>query len=256
MANRKIWLLNLALVALAGLLGWRLRLIWLAGETQERAFLSQAPNIRAIIAPPAPPLPPPVKPADYDQVAQQMLFSRDRNPNVIVQPPPPPPPPPPMPALPSYYGQMAIAGPPVVLLSVTPNGEQKSYHKGEEVGKFKLVAFDADSITFEWDGKNVMRKLAEVTGKDTDKPPAPAAEAPASVQTFAPPADAPKTNITAEPPTPTLSTKPAAPGNDMGAGFRACIMGDSSPAGTVAEGYTKKISQSPMGPQCFWEKNK
>src|SRR5215471_13900814 len=183
MANRKIWLLNLALVALAGLLGWRLRLIWLAGETQERAFLSQAPNIRAIIAPPAPPLPAPVKPADYDQVAQQMLFSRDRNPNVIVQPPPPPPPPPPMPALPSYYGQMAI-GEPVVLLSVAPNGEQKSYHKGEEVGKFKLVAFDADSITFEWDGKNVVRKLAEVMGKDTDKPPAPAAAAPEAAPTF------------------------------------------------------------------------
>lgn len=255
MANRKIWLLNLGLVALAGVLGWRLRLMWLAGETQERAFLSQDPHIRALIAPPTPPLPAPVKPADYDQVAQQMLFSRDRNPNVILPPPAAPPPPPPMPALPSYYGQMAI-GEPVVLLSVAANGEQKSYHKGEAVGKFKLVAFDADSITFEWDGKNVVRKLAEVTGKDTDKPPAPAAETPAAVQTFAPPVDAPKSSITDEPPKPTLATKPAAPGNDMGAGFRACIMGDSSPAGTVAEGYTKKISQSPMGPQCFWEKNK
>src|SRR5215831_7897570 len=238
MANRKIWLLNLALVALAGLLGWRLRLIWLAGETQERAFLSQAPNIRAIIAPPAPPLPAPVKPADYDQVAQQMLFSRDRNPNVIVPPPQPPPPPPPMPALPSYYGQMAIVGPPVALLSVAPSGEQKSYHKGEEVGKFKLVAFDADSITFEWDGKNVVRKLAEVMGKDTDKPPAPAAAARDAAPTFANPADAPRTSITADPPKPTVATKPAVPGNDMGAGFRSCVAGDASPAGSVADGYT------------------
>jgi hypothetical protein len=254
MANRKIWLLNLALVALAGLLGWRLRLIWVAGETQERAFLSQAPNIRAIIAPPAPPLPAPVKPADYDQVAQQMLFSRDRNPNVIVQPPPPPPPPPPMPALPSYYGQMAI-GEPVVLLSVAANGEQKSYHKGEDVGKFKLVAFDADSITFQWNGENVVRKLAEVMGKDTEKPPAPTAAAPAT-PTYAPPVGAGKTSITAEPPKPTLATQPAAPGNDIGAGFRSCVAGDTSPAGTVADGYTKKISQSLMGPQCLWEKNK
>ncbi|HLH44016.1 MAG TPA: hypothetical protein VKV74_13580 [Bryobacteraceae bacterium] len=255
MANRKIWLLNLTLVALAGLLGWRLRLAWLAGQTQERAFLSQAPHVRALIAPPPAPLPAPVKPADYDQVAQQMLFSRDRNPNVIVAPPPPPPPPPPMPALPSYYGQMAIFGPPVVLLSVEPNGEQKSYRAGDLVGKFKLVAFDSDSITFDWNGQNVVRKLSEVMGKDTEKPAAPAA-APAPSATFAPPVDAGKTSITAEPPKPTLATKPAAPGNDMGAGFRACVAGDASPAGTVANGYTKKIVTSLMGPQCFWEQNK
>ena len=256
MANRKIWLLNLALVALAGLLGWRLRLAWLAGETQERAFLSQSPHIRALIEPPPAPLPASVKPADYDQVAQQMLFSRDRNPNVIVPPPPAPPPPPPMPALPSYYGQMAIFGPPVVLLSVAPNGEQKSYHTGDEVGKFKLVAFDADSITFEWDGKNVVRTLSEVMGKETDKPPAQTEATPAPSATFAAPVNAGKTSITEEPPKPTLASKPAAPGNDMGAGFRACVSGDNSPAGTVANGYTKKIVTSLMGPQCFWEQNK
>jgi len=256
MTSRKIWLLNLALVALAGLLGWRLRLAWLAGETRERAFLSQAPHIRALIAPPAPPLPAPVKPGDYDQVAQQMLFSRDRNPNVVVQPPPPPPPPPPMPALPVYYGQMAIVGPPVALLSVAPDSEQKSYHAGEEVGKFKLVAFDANSITFEWEGKNVVRKLAEVTGKEPENNAPQTAAAPAPSATYANPVDAGRTSITAEPPKPAPATKPAAPGNDMGGGFRACVMGDTSPAGTVADGYTKRISQSLMGQQCFWEKSK
>jgi hypothetical protein len=249
--RRKIWLLNFALLTVAAALGWQLRLKWMAGRMQERAFLSQAPHVRALIAPPPPPPLPQVKPSDYDQVAQQMLFSKDRNPNVIVQPPPPPPPPPPMPALPVYYGQMAI-GKPVALLSVTAGGEQKSYHAGEDVGKFKLIAFDSDSITFEWDGKNVVRKLSEVESKEKDPAPAPASAPTSDI----PPDSGPKTSIIAEPTKPAVATKPPAPGNDMGAGFRACVSGDSSPAGTVAQGYTKKITQSLMGQQCFWEKVK
>src|SRR5215469_7025143 len=135
-----LWLLNFALLALVGVLIWQLRLKYRAEESEQRAFLSQAPHIRALMAPPAPPSLPVVKPADYAEVAEKMLFSKDRNPNVIVQPPPPPPPPPPMPALPFYYGQMAI-GQPVVLLGITNNGEQKSYRVGDDVGKFKLMAF-------------------------------------------------------------------------------------------------------------------
>jgi hypothetical protein len=147
--TRKIWLLNFALLTLCGVLGWQLRLRLIAGHSQQRQFLSQPPRAGAVI-PPAP-LPPlaPASPADYVEVAQKMLFSKDRNPNVIVQPPPHPPPPPPMPALPVYYGQMAL-GQPVVLLAVTPTTEQKSYHAGEDVGKFKVVAWDSESITLNW----------------------------------------------------------------------------------------------------------
>jgi hypothetical protein len=249
MAGRKIWLLNLALLTLAGVLGWQLRIRWLAGKTQERAFLSLPPHIRALVAPPPPPALPQVKASDYDQVAQQMLFSRDRNPNVIVQPPPPPPPPPPMPALPVYYGQMAL-GAPVALLSVAAGGEQKSYHAGEAVGKFKLVAFDSNTITFEWDGKNVVRKLSEVEAKDA--PPSNAAP----VAALPTPESGPKTSILVEPAKPALATKAPEPGTDVGGGFRGCVAGDTSPAGTVTNGYKKNITQSLMGPQCFWEKVK
>lgn len=246
--NRKLWLLNLALLALVGALGWKLRLKWANNQAEERAFLSQVPRGRALIAPPAPPPAAPVKPADYADVAEKTLFSKDRNPTVIVQPPPPPPPPPPMPALPYYYGQMAI-GNPVVLLG-TAQSEQKSYHAGEAVGKFKLLAFDRESVTFEWDGKPVVRKVQELTPKETAAaPPAPAADAPAANA-------GPKTSIFAPPPKPEIATKPAAPGADMGAGFRGCVAGDTSPVGTVVDGYKKNITQGMMGQTCYWEKVK
>ena len=247
--NRKIWLLNIALLALIGSLGWLLRVKWLESRAQERAFLSQAPPMRALLAPPPPPPLAPVAPSDYNQVAQQMLFARDRNPNVVVQPPPPPPPPPPMPALPAYYGQMAI-GEPVVLLAAGQGGEQKSYHTGEKIGQFKLVSFDRDSITFEWDGKEVVRKVSELAPK----------EAAAAAATAAPAAPQPTagttTSIISPPPPAAASTKPPAPGTEMGAGFRGCVAGDNSPAGTIADGYKKVISQGLMGAACYWEKQK
>lgn len=248
--NKRVWLLNLALLALIGSLGWLLRAKWREGNAQERAFLQQAPHIRALMTPPAPPLLAQVTPAEYNDVAQKMLFARDRNPNVVVAPPPPPPPPPPMPALPVYFGQMAI-GEPVVLLSPTPNGEQKSYHKGEDVGKFKLVAFDTETITFEWDGKDVVRKFSELVPKDT----APA-QAAATLPTGPPPqSQGTKTSIIdLAPPAPQQSTKPPTVGSDAGGGFRGCVAGDNSPAGTVVDGYTKVVTQTLMGQQCFWKR--
>jgi hypothetical protein len=108
-----------------------------------------------------------------------------------------------------------------------------------------VVAFDNDSITFDWNGKQVERKLLDLTPKDGQQPAAaPAATAPPAAQI---------TNIAPTPPPP--SNAPPAVGTDMGAGFRACT-GDSAPAGTVVGGYRKVIGQSLMGPTCHWEQVK
>ena len=248
--NRKVLLINLALLALIGWFGWRIRLKWRADHAEERAFLSQAPRPRTLLPPSPTPGPAPVKPADYADVAEKMLFSVDRNPTVVVQPPPPPPPPPPMPALPFYFGQMSI-GKPVVLLSIAQNGEQKSYGAGDEVGKFKLLGFDPDSITFEWDGKPVVRKVQDLVPKE----PAPAAAAVAPAPA-APAPVAPSPSSIIAPAKPEPATREPAPGVDMGAGNRACVTGDKSPAGTIVDGYRKVIGQSMMGQTCLWEKVK
>jgi hypothetical protein len=240
--NRRILLLSVALVALAGSLGWLLRQKWLEAQAHERGVLNQPAHLRAVPPPPSAPLAAPVSPADYLEVAQKMLFSKDRNPNVVVDPPPPPKPEPPMPALPVYWGQMSF-GDPVVILTAAQAPEQKSYHAGDKVGDFKLLAFDSDSITFDWNGKQVERKLLDLAPKEAQQPQAAASAA------AAPPPQV--TTIT--PPAPAASTVPPTVGVDMGAGFHGCVPGDNSPAGTVAGGYRKVIGQGLMGPSCHWE---
>jgi hypothetical protein len=188
--------------------------------------------------------------ADYLAVAQNTLFAKDRNPTVVIEvpPPPKPEPEPPLPELPTYFGQMAI-GEPVVFLSL--KNEQKSYRAGDEVGEFRLVAFDRETITLEWKGKQVERKVTELVPKVTappqqaaSRPPAAAASAPAAVTSL---------GSLAAP-----SAKPEASrfGNDMGGGFRGCLAGDTTPAGTIVNGYRKVVAQGPMGSSCHWEQMK
>ncbi|HEX5431046.1 MAG TPA: hypothetical protein VFW83_03715 [Bryobacteraceae bacterium] len=242
--NRKILLLNAALLALAGSLFWLLRIKWTDSNAHERASLDKKIAPRAVIAPP--PLPPvkAAKPTDYLDVAQKTLFSADRNPNIVADPPKPPPPPKPLPKLPSYYGQMALGGDAVVLLSLKSDG-QKSYAVGDKIGDFKIAAFDHDSITFDWDGKPVVRKLADLAPTEPQQQASPAASAPSKSPVV--------TNL-AKAPAPKASTEPPSLGTDMGGGNRACKAGDTSPAGTVLDGYKKVVSQGLMGQACFWKK--
>src|SRR3974390_1711647 len=134
--NRKFISLNLILILLAGVCVYQLRLKAPQPPADKTPELTRAPNPPAV-GPPPPATP--VRsfvPAEYIEVAQRTLFSKDRNPNVVVTPPPPPPPPAPMPALPTYTGQMAL-GEPVIFLSF-PGVDKKSYHPGDEIGPFTL----------------------------------------------------------------------------------------------------------------------
>jgi hypothetical protein len=185
-------------------------------------------------------------------VAQKMLFSKDRNPNVPIEPPPPPPPKPKMPALPVYYGQIGL-GDPVVLLSM--GGEQQSYHVGDKIGPFKVLAFDAETIAFEWNDERVEKKIADIQTKDDTPPPQP--------QTFrapAPPAAKPAassavTRIGND--TDAAGKQDKGPlGIDMGAGFFSCKDGDTTPNGAVVNGFKKIISHGLFGEICHWEQIK
>jgi hypothetical protein len=242
--NRKIWLLNLALVALAGTLVWQLRAHWRTTVSHEREVLAKTPEPKPVIPPPPPPAVKAATPGEYIDVAQKTLFARDRNPNPIEDPPPPPPPPPPVkpvPPMPVYRGQMAIGGPPVVILSVQ-GAEQKSYHEGEDVGPFKLIAFDREKVTLEFDGKKIEKKVSELQPKEAPPPP-PAQNAGAA------PAQAKSLSGPAKQETPSF-------GNDMGGGFRGCAAGDTSPAGTVLQGFKKVVATTAMGQSCHWEQIK
>jgi len=282
-------LLNLALLALAGALVWTLRTNWLAAKARERAVLQRKVAARAVLPPPALPAVKAVAPAEYIDVAGKMLFSKDRNPTVVVEPPKPAPEPV-MPALPNYHGQMTI-GEPVILLSVSANAAQRSYHAGDQIGDFKLVSFDENHVAFEWKGKNVERKPEQLRPKETVaqagaqsgaqsaasssasttaatpvRPvasldhPAPAAPAAslnsASASTTPPPAK----GVTSLSNT-ASGDKSASPGDTSGdstfgpllpSGDRACLPSDNSPPGTVHSGFMKVQSMGIFGASCSW----
>ena len=283
--NRRLVLLNLALLALAGALVWTLRANWIEAKARERAVLQRKVAAKAVLAPPALPTVKAVAPAEYIDVAGKMLFSQDRNPTVVVEPPKPAPEPV-MPALPSYHGQMAFDEP-VILLSASANTAQRSYHAGDQVGDFKLVSFDDSRVAFEWKGKNVERKLEELRPKETAAQAGTQAAAPASVSAAtaapmrsvasldhpAPVAAAASVSSTSASATPAPAkavtslggTSSAAnngsagdPSGDstfgplLSSGDRACLPSDNSPVGTVHLGFMKVQSVGIFGASCSW----
>jgi hypothetical protein len=283
--NRRIVVLNLALLALAGALIWILRTNWIEAKARERAVLQRKVAAKAVLAPPALPAVKAVAPAEYIDVAGKMLFSKDRNPTVVVEPPKPAPDPV-MPALPSYHGQMAFDEP-VILLSASANAVQRSYHAGEQVGDFKLVSFDENRVAFEWKGKNVERKLEELRPKETAAQAGTQAAAPASVSAAAPTpvrpvasldhpapvaaaASASSASASATPAPAKNVTSLASVGNSatggsagdpsgdstfgplLSSGDRACLPSDNSPVGTVHLGFMKVQSVGIFGASCSW----
>ncbi len=282
--NRRMILLNLALLALAGVLVWTLRVNWLEAQARERAVLERKVEPRTVLAPPTPPPAKATTPAEYIDVANKMLFSADRNPTVVVEPPKPAPQPV-MPALPDYNGQMAIAEP-VILLSMA-NGTQRSYQTGEQVGDFKLVSFDQEKAVFEWKGKTIERRLEDLRPKQTvaqaaaPPPPAPVTASPKSVASLDRPNAAPAAmaspgvNSAAPPATgkavTSLSGSIGTKTNDSSAsdtagdevfgpvlagGARGCLTADNSPPGTVHSGYRKVQVMTMVGALCSWEQVK
>ena len=283
--NRRLVLLNLALLALAGTLVWTLRVNWIQSKARERAVLQRKIAAKAVLAPPPLPTVKAVAPGDYIDVASKMLFSKDRNPTVVVEPPKPPPEPV-MPALPSYHGQMTI-GEPVILLSMSANALQRSYHAGDQVGDFKLVSFDENRVDFEWKGKDVERKLEELRPKDTavagaqaGKPAAAAPVSAAAATSARPvssldhpssvaPASANNTSASATPAPSKVTSlggssstaNNSSSGDTSGdstfgpllpSGDRACIPADNSAVGTVHSGFMKVQSMGIFGASCSW----
>jgi hypothetical protein len=238
--KRKLLLLNLALLALSAVGGIRLRREWVEARAREEAVLRT--RVKPTPAPrlPSPAPAEPVKAASYSDIAQKMLFSKDRNPTVVVEPPPAPKPIP-MPALPLFHGVVDLGDGPIAIMSEGPKGPHRDYQPGDKVGAFTLVAVSNDELVLEWQGQTITKKVDEILDRSTSAPPAappPVAAAPAPA------------------PAPPVTNAPAKPGADLREGLKACLPGDSSPAGTVTDGMRKVVKATPFGSRCFWEDEK
>jgi len=252
--NRKLVFLNLVLLAALAAFGWQARARWLQAESRERATLASKPPSSAVL--PVPVLEPaqPLKPADYLDVAQKMVFSADRNPDVVIEAAPEKP----VPPFPVAHGVIDLGAGATVILSDKAEAPQKSYRAGDKVGPFQLAAVSAKEIVLEWEGKKFPKTIAELKVKE--KPPEAPPAAAASQQ--GPPAELSRTShheiTTAEKLAEAQKTLNAAsvtaPGIDTGGTARNCAPGDDSPSGTVMGGYRKVVTSSPFGGRaCRWE---
>jgi hypothetical protein len=235
-----LWNLLLAVCATAGI--YQLRRQWIETRTEEQAVLLRKPVTPKPVTVVPPAKPAPFQAVSYNDVAQKMLFSKDRNPTVEIVAPPPPPPPPPMPALPKVYGVMGLPSGPVAIMSETSGGPQKKVHEGDNIGEFKVSKLTNQKITLQWHDKTVEKSIDELLDRT--------APAPAVVAAAATPAGP------AQPAAPTGPPVPPQMGIEIGpAGHsvRACKAEDTSPAGTTLEGYKKTVENTPFGQACRWQ---
>lgn len=238
--KRKLIALDLALVAAIGAASWRLRQDWTTlrareHKLQQRSVKGSQPPLLNVAAAPQP-----VAAVGYAEIAQKMLFSKDRNPDVVIEPPKEPPPKP-MPPLPVLYGVMNLLDSTTVVMSENAAAPHHGVRLGEQIGAFTLVAVNREDITFDWEGQPVTKKIDDMLVRQ----PAPAAPSNVPAQRVA----AQPARVEGQPP----PKADAAPGADIGNGIRACQAGDSSAAGTVSGGYKKSVSATPFGSICRWE---
>ncbi|HNY41493.1 MAG TPA: hypothetical protein PKJ41_13925 [Bryobacteraceae bacterium] len=242
--TRRLIAFNLLLAVLIFAAGWRLRTTWLEREGASARFFTQpvqpmAPPVVLIPDPPAK-----LNAMSYLEVAQQLMFSRDRNPTVIVEVVAPKP----MPALPLYYGLINLGDGPKVVLAAARDQGQRSYQVGQQVGDFKLIAIEPAGLVFDWEGKRVAASYAEIR----DTKPASQPQTGGAARTGS--AAAAQTQKPAAAATSIGSSAVAGPGADTGSDVRPCVAGDTSPAGTVTGGFKKVLANSPFGKSCYWEK--
>jgi hypothetical protein len=245
----RLFLLNVLL--LAGIAMATLYLLELRDEAgrREEMVRESAPKLPAAKGTTAAPLPERTVAANYLDVAARLLFSKDRNPTVIIAPPPEKK----QPEMPVAYGVLMVADPPIIMMSAKKGQAQKGYRMGEKIGDFKIVQFDSRTIVLDWDGEKITKKLADLADRDAQTAALLAGQ---NQQNVAAAPAAPAAGSTQVLSQPAAEAKQSGPGMDTGGGVRACAPGDTTPPGTVQDGYRKIVSESPFGKVCRWEQVK
>jgi hypothetical protein len=236
----KIIALNILLVLGIGAIGWQARERWREAQIQRKEHLNVA--VKPVVAPPLKPTPKPdaAQAIKYADVATRNLFSKDRNPAVIIDPPKVEKPKP-MPALPLIYAVLGLPSGTKAIMAENRTAESRPVKKGDTVGEFKIVSLDPATIVFDWDGKQISRKIDDLIDRSGLSRGPVAAAQPAGPAVAVPVAS-------------NQAPVAAGPGQaDPGKTERPCVPGDNSPSGTVAGGYRKVVAQSPFGPMgCHW----
>ncbi len=233
--KQRLMLLNLLLLALVALAAWQLRERWLSARQAEKKILSE--QTKPVALPPVTPATPPpaVTAANYMEVASKTLFSADRNPEVVVTPPAAPV----MPPLPFTKGMMTIEGKTIVIMSLKAGAPDHGYSPGDTIGDFQFIGVQGNVLTFDWNGQKVERSFEELREKVQA----------VAAQSTPPPSSAAQPVATIE----TIKSALGPGAKDEASGYKNCVPNDSTPSGTVQDGYKKVVQTTPFGSACRWE---
>jgi hypothetical protein len=198
-------LLSALLVIGLGAILWQGRAMWSDAQAKRQSTL----NVRTTPVP-APPLTPAPKPGgaaaiNYADVATKDLFSKDRNPTVVIEPPAPVVEKK-MPPLPVVYGILGLPSGTKALMSERPGEPSRSVRTGDSIGDFKIASLDPQTVVFNWEDKQISKKIDDLIDRSAATTPA-AAAAPAQPAAAAPPPP-PRTNTPPPAAAPGATTDP------------------------------------------------
>jgi hypothetical protein len=239
----KLIALNAALAASLALVIWQGTEVWKGAKAQRKATVNVP--VKKITPPPMTPAKKPeaIQSAAYADVASKNLFSKDRNPTVVVDPPKVDPPKV-MPALPVVYGVLGLPSGVKAIMAEHAGKPSKPVQTGDTIGEFKVIALDLHKVKFEWDGREVERNLDELVDRS----------APASGSANnGPQSSGPAVPRAAEAAKPLDSSALGAESGTPDAPTRSCVPGDTSAVGSVVDGYKKAGVSTPFGLMgCKW----
>ncbi len=246
--RRKLVVLDILLLLALGAIAWQGRMRWNEMQLQRKNNLT----VEAIPPPQSPLTPMPVlaivSVAKYAGIAAADIFFEDRNPAVVIDPPKVEAPKE-MPPLPVVYGVLGLPSGTKAIMSERAGLAGRAVRAGDTIGEFKIVVLDAQSIIFDWSGKQISRKTRDLI--DRSNPAGPGDEQLAGARSTGPSMSVQQQQSAGRPVLPTT-------GKELGIGTERprldCAPGDNSPFGTV-NGRYKKISESTsFRSTCSWVK--
>jgi hypothetical protein len=242
----KLILLNLFLAAAVAGIAWQARVRWELAKAERQTNLGV--RIVAVKTPPVVPVPKPDAPpaVKYADVAGKNLFAADRNPTVIIDQPKVEAPKP-MPPLPVVYGTMGLPSGTKAIMAQKPGEPSKAVRTGDTIGEFKILSLNPEKVTFEWNDKQIEKRIEDLIDRSNTQPVT--ARGPAAP----PPPPVPANSGRGPVDNSGGNTNPSL-GVTLTETMRACRPGETSPAGTVVDGFKKQVTYSPFGATCRWVK--
>lgn len=175
--------------------------------------------------------------SSHESIVALNLFSSDRSPIPITEPPGPEVVKP-MPPLPIVFGVASLPSGVRVLMAENMGGTQKLIRAGDSIGEYTVVAVDSAAMVLGWEGARITRRIADLTYKPDRE---------GALRTV------PQTwNQMPGNGTPATTRLLGREVGGPGVSRRECIKDDSSPPGTVLEGYRKLVVKNPFGAACSW----